>query len=102
MYIHIFFIVVSKKKEHLKSSVRHTVVSYMYNFDVRNLNTNTSENKNRTYTTHEQYLGLKHRILIHEHEYKTKLEKQMFIFLQIDSINMFELTTCIKMLSISS
>ena len=68
MYIHIFFIVVSKKKEHLKSSVRHTVVSYMYNFDVRNLNTNTSENKNRTYTTHEQYLGLKHRILIHEYE----------------------------------
>ena len=63
-----FFIVVSKKKQHLQSSVRHTVVSYMYNFDVRNLNTNTSENKNRTYTTHEQYLGLKHRILIHEYE----------------------------------
>ena len=59
----------------MQGSVRRTVVSYMYNFDVRNFNTNKCDNKNRTYATNEQYFGFKHRILIHEHEYENQIGK---------------------------
>ena len=59
----------------MQGSVRRTVVSYMYNFDVRNFNTNKCENKNRTYAANEKYLGFKHRILIQIHKYQNQIGK---------------------------
>ena len=67
VYSHLFYSCFKEERTFEEFSQTHCSFLHV-NFDVRNLNTKTSENKNRTYTTHEQYLGLKHRILIHEYE----------------------------------